>query len=94
MQTKLIKISVLAFSIGLIGGCADLTTQVEANTAAAAAAQAKANDAYGLAQIANTVASEAAYNATEAQKSAEAALSCCNDNANKLGRMFEKAMMK
>jgi len=94
MQTKLIKISVLALSIGLVGGCADLTTQVEANKAAAAAAMAKATDAYSLAQIANTVASEAAYNADQAQKSAEAALACCNDNANKLGRMFEKAMMK
>ncbi len=93
MQTKLIKISVLALSIGLVGGCADMSL-IDANKAAAAAAMDRANDAYSLAQIANTVASEAAYNADQAQKSAEAALACCNDNANKLGRMFEKAMMK
>ena len=93
MQTKLIKISVLAFSIGLVGGCADMS-QVEAAQKAAADAMAKATDAYNLAQNAHTVASEAAYNADQAQKSAEAALACCNENTSRLDRMFEKAMMK
>ena len=93
MQTKLIKLSVLALSIGLAGGCADMR-QVEEAKAAAANAMAKATEAYNLAQNAHTVASEAAYNADQAQKSAESALACCNDNASRLDRMFEKAMMK
>ena len=93
MQTKLIKLSVLALSIGLAGGCADMS-QVEEAKAAAANAMAKATEAYNLAQNAHTVASEAAYNADQAQKSAESALACCNDNASRLDRMFEKAMMK
>lgn len=93
MQTKLIKLSVLALSIGLVGGCADMS-QVEEAKAAAANAMAKATDAYNLAQNAHTVASEAAYNADQAQKSAEAALACCNENTSRLDRMFEKAMMK
>ena len=93
MQTKLIKLSVLALSIGLVGGCADMS-QIDEAKAAAANAMAKATDAYNLAQNAHTVASEAAYNADQAQKSAESALACCNDNASRLDRMFEKAMMK
>ena len=75
MQTKLIKISILALSIGLLGGCAD-TTQIDAVKATADAAMAKANDAYNLAQNAHTVASEAAYAADKASKDAQAALAC------------------
>jgi len=93
MQTKLIKLSILALSMGLVGGCAT-TEQIQAVEAKADAAMARANEAYDLAQIAHTVSSEADYDAKQAQKSADAALACCNDNANKLGRMFEKAMMK
>ena len=93
MQTKLIKLSALVLSMGLVGGCADMT-QVEAAKAAADAAMARANDAYNLAQNAHTVASEAAYAADQATKDAQAALACCNDNASRLDRMFEKAMMK
>ena len=60
MQTKLLKVSVLALSLGLVSGCADMK-QVEEAKAAADAAMARANDAYNLAQNAHTVGSEAAY---------------------------------
>ena len=93
MQSKIIKVTALAISLGMLGGCADMT-QVEEAKAAAAAAMSKATDAYNLAQIANTTASEAAYGAQQAQSTAEAALACCNDNSSKLDRMFQKAMMK
>ena len=93
MQSKIIKVTALAISLGMLGGCADMT-QVEEAKAAAAAAMDKATDAYNLAQIANTTASEASYAAQQAQSTAEAALACCNDNSSKLDRMFQKAMMK
>lgn len=93
MQSKLIKISILALSIGLVGGCAD-TTQIDAVKATADAAMAKANDAYNLAQNAHTVASEAAFAADKASKDAQAALECCNENSRRLDKMFEKAMQK
>lgn len=93
MQSKIIKVTVLAISLGMLGGCADMT-QIEEAKSAAAAAMAKANDAYNLATIANEVGSEANYAATQAQATADAALACCNDNSSKLDRMFEKAMMK
>jgi hypothetical protein len=90
---KFIKISVLALSMGLVGGCADMT-QVEAAKAAADAAMARANDAYNLAQNAHTVASEASYASEQATKNATAALECCNANSSRMDKMFEKAMMK
>ena len=93
MQTKIVNAFILALSLAFLGGCAD-TTQIEQVQAAADAAMARANDAYNLAQTAHTVASEAAYAADQAQKDAQAALACCNDNASRLDRMFEKAMMK
>ena len=50
--------------------------------------------AMGAANNAHSVASEAAYAASQAQADATAALNCCNDNAARMDRMFEKAMMK
>ncbi len=93
MQSNILKVTLLAASVGLIGGCAP-TTQLAEVEAMASAAMDKANDAYNLAQVANTTASEAAYAAGEAQSTAEAALECCNANSQKLDRMFQKAMMK
>ena len=66
----------------------------DAANANAAAALAKANDAYNLATNAREIASEASYAAEQAQNTADAAMECCNENSQKLDRMFEKAMMK
>ncbi len=92
-MSKIIKVSVLALSLAMLGGCADMT-QLDEVKATAAAAMAKANDAYNLASTGHGIASEAAYAAQQAQATANAALECCNDNSQKLDRMFEKAMMK
>ncbi|MBL1142456.1 MAG: hypothetical protein HND53_10530 [Proteobacteria bacterium] len=92
-MSKIIKVSVLALSLAMLGGCADMT-QIDAAKAQAAAAMAKATDAYNLASTAHGIASEGAYAAQQAQATADAALECCNANSQKLDRMFEKAMMK
>lgn len=93
MQSKIVKVSLLAISLSMLGGCVT-SEQLEEVKASASAANAKATDAYNLAQIANTTASEAAYAAEQAQSTAESALECCNANSQKLDRMFQKAMMK
>ena len=93
MQAKLTKIIALAFVLTLAGGCAT-TEQLNAIQASADAAMAEAQSANRLANNAHTIASEAAYAASEAQADATAALECCNDNAARMDRMFEKAMMK
>ena len=90
MQSKIIKISILALSLGMLGGCAAPAV----DNSVAEAALAKAQDAYNLATNAHEMASEAAYAAGQAQNTADAAMECCNQNSQKLDRMFEKAMMK
>ena len=93
MNNKLTKIFALALVLGFTGGCAT-TEQLNAIQASADAAMAEAQAASGQANNAFNVASEAAYAASQAQADATAALECCNDNAARLDRMFEKAMMK
>ena len=90
MQSKIIKISILTLALGLLGGGA----APPVDSSAIDAAMSKANDAYNLATNAREIASEAAYAAQQAQSTADAALECCNQNSQKLDRMFEKAMMK
>ncbi len=93
MQAKLTKIIALAFVLTLAGGCAT-TEQLNAIQATADRALADAQQAQGAANNAHEIASEASYAASRAQADATAALECCNDNAARMDRMFEKAMMK
>ena len=93
MQIKFTKIIALAFTLGFVGGCADMT-QLDAVAATANAALAEAQAASAQANSAMNVGSEAAYAASQAQADATAALECCNDNTARLDRMFEKAMSK
>ncbi len=97
MKAKIIKISVLALSFAMLGGCGNMQTMqadINAANAAAAAAMAKANEAYNMAAKSHGIASEAALAASKAQATADAGLECCNANSMKIDRMFEKAMMK
>ena len=93
MQAKLTKIIALAFVLTLASGCAG-TEQLNAIQATADRALADAQAAQVSANNALTIASEAVYAAPRAQADATAALECCNDNAARMDRMFEKAMMK
>ena len=96
MQSNLLKATILGLSILSFSGCATQADvgKVDAALEAAEGALAKALDAYALATQANSTASEAAYAAQKAQETADAALACCNNNASKMDRMFEKAMVK
>lgn len=93
MQTKILKASVLALSLGMIGGCADVA-YIEQVKATADAAMERADEAYDLARSASNTANDAAFAADEARHAAETAQQCCNENSDKMDRMFEKAMMK
>ncbi len=97
MQSKIIKVSVLALSLAMVGGCADMkkmSSDIEAANAAAASAMSKASEAYSLASKSQSTASDAALAAAKAQATADEALACCKANSDKIDRMFEKAMMK
>lgn len=93
MNNKLTKIFALALVLGFAGGCADMAS-IEKAQATADRALTEAQAASAQANNAMNVGSEAAYAASQAQADATAALECCNDNAARLDRMFEKAMMK
>ena len=89
------RIAALVCSVGLMAGCATVTQQqLDEVRAVANNALSEARSATERANNAHTVASDAAYAASEAQKKADAALQCCNDNSDKIDRMFQKAMRK
>lgn len=94
MKMKLVKISALAMTLGLLTGCGVTQEQLDAVRTTAETALTEARSAQARADNAHEVASEAAYAASEAQKSVQAALDCCNENSARLDRMFEKAMAK
>ena len=98
MQTKIIKVGVLALTLAMLGGCSGdmkkMAADIDAAKAAASAAMSKANEAYGLATKSQSTASDAASAAAKAQATADEALACCKANSDKIDRMFEKAMMK
>ena len=94
MKTKFVKISALALALGLVAGCGVTQEQLDEVRSTAETALSEAKSAQNRANNAHTVASEAAFAASEAQKSVQTALKCCNENSDRLDRMFEKAMMK
>lgn len=94
MRLNLLKVSILALSLGLVGGCAVTPEQLDEVRATADQALAEAQAASRRANNAHTVASEAAFAAAEAYAASAAALVCCNENSDRLDRMFQKAMTK
>ncbi len=85
----------VAAAAALLSACATITPeQLSAVEAKANNALSEARSAAGAANNALNVASEAAEAARQAQNTADAALSCCNENADKIERMFEQAMRK
>lgn len=97
MQSKIIKVGVLALSLAMLGGCGNMKqmqADIDAANAAASAAMSKATEAYNLASKGHGIASDAAMAASKAQATADEALACCKANSDKIDRMFEKAMMK
>lgn len=93
MQHRFIKNFILALALGVISGCTNIE-HINAIQATADAALAEAKAATAKANGAHNIASEAAYAADQADTKAVSALNCCNDNASRLDRMFEKAMSK
>lgn len=95
MQTRLIKVAIIAASLAITSGCATITPEQLAEVKAMAmSAAGDANQAIGTANNALSVANDANSAAQSAQSTAELALECCNANSTKLDRMFQKAMMK
>lgn len=98
MKRNIIKTTGFATLFTIISGCAMggcvTTEQLAAVEAMAKSAQAAADGAAKSADEAMAAANRAMDAAAGAQSAADAANACCNENSNKLDRMFEKAMQK
>ena len=93
MKNTVIKASVLALVLGLMGGCAT-TEQIAEVKAMAEKAQSSANSAQQRADSAAAAAAEAMAAARHAESAAQAAQDCCNANTSRLDKMFEQTMKK
>ena len=100
MYAKFTRLACLALAFSTLGACAPLEatggSAMKADDAMRIARQAleAAKSASQRADNAFSVASEAAYEAGQAKSAAEGAQTCCNENRDRIERMFEKQMRK
>ncbi|MGH8646877.1 MAG: Lpp/OprI family alanine-zipper lipoprotein [Gammaproteobacteria bacterium] len=87
------RVTAISLLVGLMAGCAT-TSQLEEVRATANNALSEARAAGTKADEALSAANSASSAAQAAQQAADNAQACCNDNADKLDRMFERAMRK
>jgi paraquat-inducible protein B len=89
------RVSAIALALGLASGCTTITQeQLDAVAATANNALSEARSAASQANNALGVANEAAAAAQQAQQTADAALACCNENRDRMDRMFQEGMRK
>jgi hypothetical protein len=90
-----IRTAGIAIAIGILAGCANVTPeQLQAVDSKATSAMAEARKASSAAAAADAKAQTATDMAANAQTAADAAMSCCNDNKDRIERMFEQMMKK
>ena len=97
-----LKAATLCVLLGTISACAMVTSkdlasvEAKANSAMSEARNAgtAASDAMKAAQAAQAAADAAAATAEQAKSAADAAMSCCNENKDRIERMFEQTMKK
>lgn len=97
-----LQIPALCVALGLASGCSTVTPEqlsavdAKATSAMSDARTAATNAANALktAQAAQEAASAAQATADSAKSTAEAAMACCNENKDRIERMFEKVMNK
>ena len=80
-------------TVVMAGGCVEATRLSDVEAIAKQALQ-QAEAAAERANNALSVASEASFAASKAQNTAESALSCCNENKDKIDRALERTMRK
>ncbi|MDC0178917.1 alanine-zipper protein [Woeseiaceae bacterium] len=100
MIKNVLKVSAIVIVLGIASGCVGLPEVQRAQAAADSAARAAAA-AQSIAEAARATADSATQAAANAQSTADQALStateaqtCCDDNRNRLERVFQKTMSK
>lgn len=87
VTASIIGIPVLVAALGLLGGCATNTEELQR-------IEKMAQDAKQAADQANATANKALDTANAAQQEAADAKKCCLENTEKMNRMFEKSNRK
>jgi Flp pilus assembly protein TadG len=100
MIKNVLKVSAIMLVLGITSGCVGLPEIKRAQAAADSAARAAAA-AQSMAETARATADSSAQAAANAQSTADQALStateaqtCCDDNRNRLERIFQKTISK
>ncbi len=90
-----VRMAAVAVVLGALSACATVTPeQLAAVEAKANSAMSEARSAASAANSAMDVATDAAAAALEAQVAADAAMTCCSENKDRIERMFEQTMRK
>ncbi|TDJ64804.1 MAG: hypothetical protein E2O35_08165 [Proteobacteria bacterium] len=90
-----LKIAVVAVVLGTLSACATVKPdQLAAIEAKANSAMSEARSATSAAKSAMDAATAAAAAAATAQSTADAAMTCCSENKDRIERMFEQTMKK
>ncbi|WP_006748647.1 Lpp/OprI family alanine-zipper lipoprotein [Thioalkalivibrio paradoxus] len=88
-----LKLSAVAASLAILGGCAS-TSALEEVRLTAEAAQAEAAEARSIATQAQGTADQALTTANEAKADAETARRTADQNREEMNRMFQRTMQK
>ncbi|MDA0823909.1 MAG: Lpp/OprI family alanine-zipper lipoprotein [Proteobacteria bacterium] len=90
-----LKMTAIAVTLGVLSGCASVKPeQLAAVEAKASSAESAARSAESAAKSALDAANAANAAAAKAQSTADAALTCCGENKDRIERMFEHTMKK
>ncbi|MCZ6892480.1 MAG: alanine-zipper protein [Gammaproteobacteria bacterium] len=97
-----LKLPAICILLGFVSACSTVDSkqvsaiEAKANSAISEArsAASTAQNAMKAAEAAQAAADAAAATAAEAKSTAEAAMSCCNENKDRIERMFEQTMKK
>ena len=82
-----LKLPVICILLGFVSACSTVDSKQVSSI------EAKANSAMSEARSAASAAQNA-MKAAEAKSTADAAMSCCNENKDRIERMFEQTMKK
>lgn len=94
VTASIIGVPVLVVALGLMGGCATSTEELQRIEKMAQDAKQAADQANATANKAMDTANAAKQTADAAQQEAADAKKCCLENTEKMNRMFQKSNKK
>ena len=101
MYAKLTRLACVALALSVTGACVPPQAAMDGGSSRMEEVERMARQALEASKSAGqradnalSVASEAAYDASQAKSAAESAQTCCNENRDRIERTFERSMRK